>query len=139
MSPSLPTVDTCSQQEVSHNASHPASTHSPHTGDGKVYVWDMSTRDCVHSFNDEGCLTGTKLAVSPNSQYIACGSDSGVVNVYETEQCLKNASPQPLRAVSNLTTSIDHMCFNSTRYGWLQPEIMLNSRIVTMQTVVNYL
>ncbi len=102
---------------------HYAHTTPPHahihthivSGDGKVYVWDMSTRDCVHSFTDEGCLTGTKLAVSPNSQYIACGSDSGVVNLYESEQCLRSGFPKPLRAVSNLTTSIDHLCFNSTR------------------------
>ncbi|XP_064404926.1 U3 small nucleolar RNA-associated protein 18 homolog isoform X2 [Halichondria panicea] len=93
----------------------PDSQHLLSSGsDGKVYVWDMSTRDCVHSFTDEGCLTGTKLAVSPNSQYIACGSDSGVVNLYESEQCLRSGFPKPLRAVSNLTTSIDHLCFNST-------------------------
>ena len=41
--------------------------------DGEVYVWDMNARQCVHRFTDEGCLHGTALAVSANSQYIACG------------------------------------------------------------------
>ena len=47
---------------------------------------------------------------------MACGSDSGVVNVYEEEECLRHTVPKPLRAVTNLTTSIEHTCFNSTRY-----------------------
>ena len=81
-----------------------------------MYVWDMSTRDCVHCFTDEGCLTGTTVAISPNGRYVACGSDSGVVNVYEKEECLRNIAPKPLRAVMNLTTSVENTCFNSTRY-----------------------
>ena len=88
----------------------------PTAGDGRVYVWDMAARDCVHCFTDEGCLVGTTVSISPNGRYVACGSDSGVVNVYEAEECLRNAAPRPLRAVMNLTTSIEHICFNSTRY-----------------------
>ena len=76
----------------------------------------MSTRDCVHCFTDEGCVTGTTVAISPNGRYVACGSDSGVVNVYKEEECLRHTAPKPLRAVMNLTTSIEHTCFNSTRY-----------------------
>lgn len=105
------------------------------TGDGKVYVWDMSTRDCVHCFTDEGCLLGTKLAVSPSGSHLACGCDSGVVNVYSGEQCLRTGGdwspssvsstaaapglspyPKPLKSIRNLTTAIDQVCFNSTRY-----------------------
>ena len=110
-------------------------THLTCTGDGKVYVWDMSTRDCVHCFTDEGCLLGTKLAVSPSGSHLACGCDSGVVNVYSGEQCLRNGGdwntssvsstaavpglspyPKPLKSIRNLTTAIDQVCFNSTRY-----------------------
>ena len=42
--------------------------------DGEVYVWDMNRRQCIHRFIDEGCIQGTSLAVSNNSQYLACGS-----------------------------------------------------------------
>lgn len=87
-------------------------------------MWDMSTRDCVHCFTDEGCLLGTKLSVSPSGSYVACGSDSGVVNVYGRDQCLAvdgepppslSSNPKPLKSIMNLTTTIDQVCFNSTR------------------------
>lgn len=81
--------------------------------DGEVYVWNMNTRSCVHKFRDEGCLNSTTLAASRDSQYIACGSDSGVVNVYD-EQCLHQTQPKPLKAIMNLTTSVTKTLFNST-------------------------
>lgn len=87
-------------------------------GEGKVYVWDMSARDCVHCFVDEGCIHGTRLAISPSNQYIACGSDSGVVNLYAGTQCLSTGysrAPKPVKSVMNLTTGIDSLCFNPTR------------------------
>ena len=79
-----------------------------------MYVWDLSTRDCVHSFTDEGCLLGTSLAVAPNNKYVACGSDCGVVNVYDG-QCLTSERPTPLKSIMNLTTSISCASFNPSR------------------------
>ena len=83
-------------------------------GDGHVYVWDLTTRDCVHCFIDDGCVKGTCLTVSPNNSYIACGSDSGVVNLYD-KSCLVNERPKPVKSIMNLTTSIDCLVFNHTR------------------------
>ena len=104
----------------------------------------MSTRDCVHCFTDEGCVLGTKLAVSPSGTHIACGCDSGVVNVYSGEQCLRTGGvwstttigtttmtaaaaqarlspyPKPLKSIPNLTTAIDQVCFNSTRLASIE-------------------
>jgi hypothetical protein len=40
---------------------------------GKVYVWDLNTRDCVHAFRDDGCLHGTAIATSNDDEYLACG------------------------------------------------------------------
>lgn len=82
-------------------------------GDGEVYVWNMNTRSCVHKFRDEGCLNSTTLAASADGQYLACGSDSGVVNIYD-EQYLHQTQPKPLKAVMNLTTSVNKALFNST-------------------------
>ena len=60
----------------------PNSRHLLSTGsDGQVYVWDLNTRDCIHRFIDDGCVKGTSLVVSPNGRHIACGSDSGIVNL----------------------------------------------------------
>lgn len=81
--------------------------------DGEVYIWDMNTRSCVHKFRDEGCLNSTSLAASRDGQYLACGSDSGVVNIYDNQR-LDQTQPTPLKAIMNLTTSINNVAFNST-------------------------
>lgn len=59
-------------------------------------------------------LGGTTVAVSKNNQYIACGSNTGVVNLYERETCLSSFEPKPLKAIMNLTSSCTHAKFNST-------------------------
>ena len=84
--------------------------------DGKVYVWDVPSRRCVHRFTDEGCVIGNRVGVSPNGHYIACGSDSGIVNVYEYSECMGTEAPKPLKSILNLTTAVDLLQFNSTRY-----------------------
>lgn len=82
--------------------------------EGQVYIWDIGSRECIHRFVDEGCTQGTTLAVSPNDQYLACGSNTGVVNLYETSSCQATFDPQPLRAVMNLTSSCSVTKFNAT-------------------------
>ncbi|XP_026204550.1 U3 small nucleolar RNA-associated protein 18 homolog [Anabas testudineus] len=80
--------------------------------EGEVYVWDMRSSRCVNRFTDDGCVKGTSLASSRNGQYLACGSQSGVVNVYSQETCLNSANPKPLKAVMNLLTSATSLTFN---------------------------
>lgn len=41
-------------------------------------------------------------------------SDTGVVNIYDMQSCLKSKYPQPLKAVPNLTTACTSFKFNST-------------------------
>ncbi|XP_033098515.1 U3 small nucleolar RNA-associated protein 18 homolog [Anneissia japonica] len=82
--------------------------------DGEVYVWNLQSRKCVHRFADEGCVKGTSIAVSPSSMYLACGSHSGVVNVYNHDECLSKSRPKPSRAIKNLTTPCTKVLFNST-------------------------
>ncbi len=92
--------------------------------EGVVYVWDMTSRLCVHTFVDEGCIVGTGVAVSPDSLYLACGSQSGVINLYSGTTCIPTSSkgqstlsvsPKPLKALMNLTTGVDSLCVNPTR------------------------
>lgn len=85
-----------------------------HGDTGQIYVWDMSSRTCVHKFSDQGCVTGTSLAVSPNQRFLAAGSDCGVVNIYEMSSLLSSSDPQPLKAVMNLTTEVTSLKFNCT-------------------------
>ncbi|XP_060064815.1 U3 small nucleolar RNA-associated protein 18 homolog [Ylistrum balloti] len=92
--------------------SRDGTTMYSHGDDGEVYIWDMNTRDCVHHFTDDGCTKGTSLAASPNGQYLACGSYSGVVNIYETKTCRTSRSPKPLKALMNLTTPCTDAIFH---------------------------
>ncbi|KAJ1131926.1 hypothetical protein NDU88_010256 [Pleurodeles waltl] len=82
--------------------------------EGGMYVWDVGSRRCLHRFTDEGCLRSTCLALSPDERYLACGSSSGVVNVYAQEDCMREAQPRPLKALMNLTTCASALVFNPT-------------------------
>lgn len=115
----LPIVVSCSQLDVRTESDLPTLCHPNlclplSQADGQVYVWDMSSHECVHRFVDDGCTTGLSLAVSPDGTRFACGADSGVVNIYD-EECLSKERPKPLKALMNLTTAADLLCFNSTR------------------------
>uniref|UniRef100_A0A2D4G2G2 U3 small nucleolar RNA-associated protein 18 homolog n=2 Tax=Micrurus TaxID=8634 RepID=A0A2D4G2G2_MICCO len=85
-----------------------------HSDEGQVFIWDVKSRRCLNKFTDEGCLHGTSIAVSKNSQYIACGSNSGVVNVYAHDDCIRETSPKPLKAIMNLVTPATSLAFNPT-------------------------
>ncbi|XP_049668689.1 U3 small nucleolar RNA-associated protein 18 homolog [Accipiter gentilis] len=82
--------------------------------EGEVFIWDVRSRKCLHKFEDEGSLEGKCIAVSKNNQYVACGSASGVVNLYTTDVCLKENRPKPVKAVMNLVTSATCVTFNPT-------------------------
>ncbi|XP_034233330.1 U3 small nucleolar RNA-associated protein 18 homolog [Thrips palmi] len=85
-----------------------------HGDGGEVYIWDMHSRSCIHRFIDDGCITGTSIAVSPSDQYLACGSSSGVVNIYEGTNIFSSASPHPTKVALNLVTKITSLKFNAT-------------------------
>ncbi|ORZ13860.1 WD40-repeat-containing domain protein [Lobosporangium transversale] len=80
-------------------------------GDAEIYQWEVSTGKCLHRFMDEGGFRPTCLAVSPNDQFFAVGSKSGIVNIYD-RTCLTTRNPKALRAIGNLTTAIHTMRFN---------------------------
>jgi U3 small nucleolar RNA-associated protein 18 len=81
----------------------------------EVYVWDVRQRLCCHRFIDDGCGTcGTTLALSPGGQYLATGSKTGYVNIYDTASCLQSRQPKPLKAFKNLTTCCTETKFNAT-------------------------
>ena len=102
-------------------------------GDSTTYVWDLrNQKRCVEKIVDDGALTVTALAASPSGAHVAFGSESGVVNVYETRGFRtfgsvgdgngneppstggyrRETRPKPTRALMNLTTSADALTFN---------------------------
>lgn len=84
-----------------------------HTTEGDVYIWDMHARACIHRFYDNGCIHGTSIAVSPNNQYLACGSSSGVVNVYDLADVMSQ-SPDPVKMLPRLRSTASALAFNSS-------------------------
>eukprot|EP00250_Pteridium_aquilinum_P011421 c20055_g1_i1 orf=512-2092(-) len=81
-------------------------------GDGEVYHWDIGTRRCLHRGRDEGCIKGTTLSVSPDSKLFATGSNSGVVNLYDSKSFI-DGRPSPAKAFMNLLTSVHVLKFNA--------------------------
>ncbi|XP_062336775.1 U3 small nucleolar RNA-associated protein 18 homolog [Osmerus eperlanus] len=94
--------------------SHDGSKVFASSEEGEVYVWDSRSSRCLGRFTDEGCIRGTSMTASPNGHYLACGSQSGVVNIYSQEACLRETNPKPLKAVMNLVNSATSLCFNPT-------------------------
>ena len=84
---------------------------------GEVYEFDMRTMRCSAKYVDEGSLYCSAIAMSPGSKYLACGSNSGVVNVYSGDSLRGSSSSEatplkPEKALMNITTPIDHVVFN---------------------------
>jgi len=95
---------------------------------GAVYTWDLRRRGEQSYFFDDGCVRATCFAPSSNGQFIACGTNTGIVNVYETSKALSSnfsqtgdqgegampaaGSPKPLYTITNLTTSALFVKFN---------------------------
>ncbi|XP_056144005.1 U3 small nucleolar RNA-associated protein 18 homolog [Lampris incognitus] len=92
--------------------SHDGSKIFTNSEEGEVYVWDMRSSRCVNRFADDGCVRGISIAASRNGQYLACGSESGVVNMYSQDACLNSDNPKPLKALMNLLTSATSLSFN---------------------------
>ena len=91
----------------------------PIAAGGEIYVWDLKAQECVHRFADDGSVRGTALAVSKNNRYLAAGSDSGVVNIYNRNALMDGGGsnggrPQPEKVVLNLTTAVTSVKFNPT-------------------------
>lgn len=79
----------------------------------QIYVWDLRKASlCKHKFQDEGSIHITSLAVSEQSRLVSVGSDSGIMNTYELDHCLKNRFPVPIKTFSNLKTPVDILEYN---------------------------
>jgi len=81
---------------------------------GELYKWDVRKRRCIGRYQDEGSIRGTSVACSHDGSLLACGSSSGVANLYVSkEMSMAGQTPKPNKAFLNLTTSIDMLKYNS--------------------------
>lgn len=88
----------------------------------------MNTRTCVHKFVDDGCITGTSIAISPTQQYLACGSSSGVVNLYSTSKLENNSIPKPDKGFKPIKF-FRCQCIDSISIIWISVILNLVTRI----------
>uniref|UniRef100_A0A3B3Z942 U3 small nucleolar RNA-associated protein 18 homolog n=1 Tax=Periophthalmus magnuspinnatus TaxID=409849 RepID=A0A3B3Z942_9GOBI len=82
--------------------------------EGEVFVWDLRSSRCLNRFTDDGCVKSTSISTSPNGRYLACGSQSGVVNIYSLDSCVSSSQPKPLKSIMNLVTPTTTLRFNPT-------------------------
>lgn len=85
-----------------------------HSDTGEITIWDMNMRRVKHKLMDEGCIQGSTLAIALSNQFLAAGSQQGVVNVYSVNEMFKSKTPKPVKSIMNLTTKITDLKFNST-------------------------
>ena len=100
---------------------------------GMVYRWDLRTLKCIYSHMDEGSIGNTSIAATYNGKQYAIGSNSGIVNIYNTHDIYNTINHnsnivsnisissilssttttiKPLHTISNLTTSINNLRYN---------------------------
>lgn len=81
--------------------------------EGDLYIWDLKMRRCLKRFSDDGAVKIT--CVEASEKYLAVGSNTGVVNVYDMAgpEYLQN-EPKPVKSVMNLTTEVGGLAFNCT-------------------------
>jgi len=102
--------------------------------DGQVAEWSLLTRRTVGVWRDEGSIGGTVMALGGRNgpaglggdRWVAVGSNSGVLNVYDRNELLvkpqggKKADaavevkklPEPARSFEQLTTSVSVVTFS---------------------------
>lgn len=97
--------------------------------DGQVGEWSLATRRTVGIWRDEGSIGGTVVALGGRDgppgvggdRWIALGSTSGVLNVYDRGELISNVQgdasevkplPTPTRSFEQLTTPITVTAFS---------------------------
>lgn len=81
----------------------------------KVYIWDLrKTKLCKHKFQDEGSVSISSFALSNSARSLSLGSDCGIVNSYDLDDCYKSKFPSPSKVYSNLKEPVDMLRYNHT-------------------------
>lgn len=96
---------------------------------GNVGEWSMATRRFLAIWNDEGSIGGTVIALGGRNgpkvlgghKWVAIGSNSGVMNVYDRDALILPSAdeeleikerPEPARRFEQLTTPITFLTFS---------------------------
>lgn len=80
--------------------------------DAQMFEWDIGERRCTRRWADEGGFGSSLLTGDVKGQYLAIGSTTGYVNVYDHAESRKNAKPKPVKSIGNLVTAISALSIN---------------------------
>jgi len=75
-----------------------------------LYEWDLGTGRCITKFRNEADVSSTALAISPDGERLAVGTQSGIVDVFDSSG--STLSNTLLKSVNNITTAITSLCFH---------------------------
>lgn len=80
----------------------------------EILCWDLrsiGTHQCVSKWADYGGFSPSTFDISSDGNMRAIGSQSGIVNVYDSS-CLESANPKPVKSLGNLATTICSIKFH---------------------------
>uniref|UniRef100_A0A5K3FB43 WD_REPEATS_REGION domain-containing protein n=2 Tax=Mesocestoides corti TaxID=53468 RepID=A0A5K3FB43_MESCO len=100
---------------TSHCFSHKGELLNTFSADGSVFVFDLRhNARPMYRWTDYSCAGGSSFAISDDSKYIACGSETGYVNIYMWAAVMNEGTrtPKPLKSVGNLATGVDQLLFH---------------------------
>ena len=78
------------------------------TMDGEVWEFDTTSLLVTNRWRDEGGVSLTKVALTPDNRFLAIGSASGIVTIYD----LTSGCRSPAKTLYNLTTPITSLTFS---------------------------
>jgi U3 small nucleolar RNA-associated protein 18 len=76
---------------------------------GEVWEFDTTQKVAVDRWRDEGGVALTRVALSPDNRFLAIGSTSGIVTIYDL---FAETPHSPARTAYNLTTPITSLVFS---------------------------
>jgi U3 small nucleolar RNA-associated protein 18 len=75
---------------------------------GEVWEFDTMSLVVTNRWRDEGGVSLTKVALTPDNNFLAIGSLSGIVTIYD----MSMGSHSPVKTLYNLTTPITSLAFS---------------------------
>lgn len=78
------------------------------TMDGEVWEFDTTSLLVTNRWRDEGGVSLTKVALTPDNKFLAIGLTSGIVTIYD----LTMEPRSPIKTLYNLTTPITSLAFS---------------------------
>lgn len=84
-------------------------------GDVWEFAADAPTTQIVRRWTDASAVAVTRIALGGNDRWLAVGTESGVVNLFDRRtfaNVAKGANPTPFREVGNLVTLISWLLFS---------------------------